>query len=62
MKIITSKIKNDNDSDITNQIQIISPFNKGTLGIEEINKKIQEKFNKNKNEDEKLNANGYSFL
>lgn len=55
--------RNKNGFYIPNQIQIISPFNKGALGIEEINRKIQEKFNRNKNkdEDEKLNANGYSF-
>nr|WP_307907824.1 ATP-dependent RecD-like DNA helicase [Mycoplasmopsis bovis] len=58
---INDSDKVGNDSDISYNIQIISPLNKGDLGIKEINKSVQEKFNKNKDNKKKLNANGYSF-
>lgn len=56
---INDSDKAGNDSDISYNIQIISPLNKGDLGIKKINNSIQEKFNKNKAK--KLNANDYSF-
>nr|WP_318029658.1 AAA family ATPase [Mycoplasmopsis bovis] len=45
---INDSDKVGNDSDISYNIQIISPLNKGDLGIKKINKSVQEKFNKNK--------------